>query len=123
MAGQFVLRERGVERGYGSARARAEQSGERGEVRGRRKGKDLTRGPGLSAAVTGTHGLSAGGKRESRGWAGLIAGPAQKKRKEMGRGGVSTGWAREEDWAGFGFGFLVSFSISIFLFQTLLKPN
>ena len=74
-------------------------------------------------AGPGTHGLSAGGKRESRGWAGLIAGPAQKKRKEMGRGGVRTGWAREEEWAGFGFVFLVSFSISIFLFQTLLKPN
>ena len=47
-AGRWVLRERGVERGYGSARARTEQSRERGEDPGRRKGKDLTRGPGLS---------------------------------------------------------------------------
>ena len=41
MAGQWVRRERGVERGYGSARARAEQSGEHGKVRGWRKGKVL----------------------------------------------------------------------------------
>jgi len=55
-----------------------------------------------------------GKKRESRGWAGLIAGPAQKKRKEMGRGGVSTGWAREEDWAGLVLGFWFPF---LFLFS------
>ena len=49
-AGRWVLRQRGVERGYGSARARSEQSGERGEENGRRKRKELTGGSGLSVA-------------------------------------------------------------------------
>jgi hypothetical protein len=40
----------------------------------------------------------------------------------MGRGGVSTGWAREEGWAGFGFGFLVPFFFSFFWFSNSTQP-
>ena len=93
-AGRWVLRERGVERGYGSARARTEQSRERGEDPGRRKGKDLTRGPGLSVGDATSAGCGLSGVRGAGSWApgvgrvGRAVGPRVKERK---------GWP----WAGF----------------------
>ena len=79
-AGRWVLRQRGLERGYESARARTEQSGERGEDPGRRKGKDLSRGPGLSVgdATSAGCGLSGelgsgSGPRGERSGVGLAA--------------------------------------------------
>ena len=93
-AGRWVLRERGVERGYGSARARTEQSGERGEDPGRRKGKDLTRGPGLSVGDATNAGCGLSGVRGAGSWApgvgraGREVGPRAEERK---------GWP----WAGF----------------------
>ena len=94
MAGQWVRRERGVERGYGSARARTEQCGERGEDPGQRKGKDLTRGPGLSVGDATSAGCGLSGVRGAVSWApgvgraGREVGPRAEERK---------GWP----WAGF----------------------
>jgi len=92
-AGRWVLGERGVERGYGSARARTEQSGERGEDPGRRKGKDLTRGPGLSVgdATSASCGLS-GVRGEGEGRT-LGRRASRAEREPVGRAG-RVSWAR-----------------------------
>ena len=86
-AGRWVLRQRGVERGYGSARARTEQSGERGEDPGRRKGKDLTRGPGLSVGDATSAGCGLSGELGSgSGPPGESSWASREGKKRMARG-------------------------------------
>ena len=85
----------GVERGYGSARARTEQSRERGEDPGRRKGKDLTRGPGLSVGDATSAGCGLSGELGSGSGPDAGSGEGVAGRSRLGPGREREEWAAE----------------------------